>query len=117
MTKHWHSNHTQVYWTCKALVQGRTINHMDEIGEARGWRLGAIIHNLRTKYDWPIETDYRGPERIAHYYLIGRPVWQGLSFPRSAKPLRDELREASEKGHSGLLDAIDGFAGVSDGEI
>lgn len=94
MANHWHSNRTQIYWTCKALVQGRTINHMDEIGEAQGWRLGAIIHNLRRKHHWPIQTDYRGPERIAHYRLPGRCDWRALDFPRSAKGLRQELKAA-----------------------
>lgn len=111
MADHWHSNRTQIYWTCKALVQGRTINHMDEIGEARGWRLGAIIHNLRHKYNWPIQTDYRGPERIAHYRLPGRTDWRGLEFPRSAKRLKDELRAGTQKGQkwaAGALTAKDG---------
>ncbi|MDG1406610.1 MAG: hypothetical protein P8Q50_01985 [Octadecabacter sp.] len=101
MANHWHSNRTQIYWTCKALTQGRTINHMDEIGEARGWRLGAIIHNLRRKHHWPIETEYRGPERIAHYRLHGRCDWRGLDFPRSAKVLRQDLKEAQEIGGDG----------------
>ncbi|WP_424940424.1 hypothetical protein [Aliiroseovarius sp. S253] len=92
MTEHWYSNRTQIYWTCKALVQGRIINHMDEIGEVRGWRLGAIIHTLRSQYSWPIETDYRGPERIAHYRLPGRCDWQALEFPKSAIGLREELQ-------------------------
>ncbi|UTS79398.1 hypothetical protein [Phaeobacter piscinae] len=93
MTKHWHSNKTQIYWTCKALAQGRTINHMDEIGEVQGWRLGAIIHILRHQHKWPIETEYRGPERIAHYHLPSACDWRGLSFPRSAKGLRKELKD------------------------
>lgn len=98
MAKHWHSNKTQVYWTCKALIDGRTINHMDEIGEVQGWRLGAIIHNLRQKYRWPIETEYRGPERIAHYWLHSGSDWRGLSFPKSAKVLQEELRAAEGDG-------------------
>jgi hypothetical protein len=98
MANHWHSNKTQVYWTCKALIDGRTINHMDEIGEVQGWRLGAIIHNLRHKYHWPIETEYRGPERIAHYWLREGCDWRGLNFPKSAKALQDELRAAQRDG-------------------
>ena len=94
MSKHWHSNHSQVYWTCMALGQGRTINHMDEIGEVKGWRLGAIIHNLRHKYHWPILTDYKGPERIAHYSLSKDTEWRALEFPRSAKAVRDRLKTA-----------------------
>ena len=101
MSDHWYSNHSQVYWTCKALVEGRTINHMDEIGEVRGWRLGAIVHRLRRKYHWPIETEYRGPERIAHYWLPSRIEWQALSFPRSAIGVRDALKTATEAQRGG----------------
>lgn len=95
MAKHWYSNKTQIFWTCKALLGGRTINHMDEIGEARGWRLGAIIHNLRQKYYWPIETEYRGSERIAHYSLRDDTDWRALKFPDSAKTLLEELSAAA----------------------
>lgn len=96
MSKHWHSNQTQVFWACKALLNGRTITHMDEIGEVRGWRLGAIIHNLRTKYAWPILTDYRGPENIAHYKLKPNTPWQALRFPRSAIALRETLKSGGK---------------------
>jgi hypothetical protein len=104
MSKHWHSNHSQVYWTCMALAKGRSINHMDEIGEAKGWRLGAIIHNLRSKYNWPIHTDLQGPERIAHYSLAKGTDWRGLEFPRSAKAVWQTLK--SEKGSA--HDAVGG---------
>ena len=108
MSDHWHSNRTQVYWTCKALAQGRTINHMDETGEVKGWRLGAIIHNLRRKYHWPIETEYKGPERIAHYRLPKRTDWRGLEFPRSAKAVRQVLKTEAGKGQNGAPDADGG---------
>ena len=101
MSNHWHSNRTQVHWTCLALAQGRTINHMDEIGEVKGWRLGAIIHNLRRKYHWPIETEYKGPERIAHYRLPNRVDWRGLEFPPSAKEVRQSLKARAEPGQGG----------------
>lgn len=92
MSDLWYSNRTQVYWTCHALVIGRTISTMDEIGEVRGWRLGAIVHTLRTRYDWPILTDYRGPDRIGHYRLpVGCNVL-ALDYPRSAKDVREELK-------------------------
>lgn len=94
MTNHWHSSKTQIYWTCKALTQGREINHMHEIGEAKGWRLGAIIHKLRHQYKWPIHTDYRGPENIAHYSLPKSVKWRMLDFPKSAKSLKTEERDA-----------------------
>ncbi|NRB20137.1 MAG: hypothetical protein HRU33_21995 [Rhodobacteraceae bacterium] len=94
MSNHWHSNRTQVYWTCKALIDGRTINHMDEIGETAGWRLGAIICNLKKNYKWPIRAEYRGPENIAHYSLQSETNWRLLNLPHSAQALKDE--EASE---------------------
>lgn len=90
MANHWHSNRTQVFWTCKALIEGRVINHMDEIGEVNGWRLGAIVHNLRSKYGWPIRTEYRGPDNIAHYWLPGGCRWRLLRFPLSAGMLKEE---------------------------
>jgi hypothetical protein len=104
MSDHWHSNRTQVFWTCKALAQGRTINHMDEIGEVKGWRLGAIIHNLRRKYHWPIETEYKGPERIAHYRLPKRVDWRALEFPASAKAVRQSLKAGMAPGQGGASD-------------
>ena len=91
MANHRYSNKSQIYWMCRALTQGRTINHMDEIGEVRGWRLGAIIHNLRRNYDWPIHTEYKVPERIAHYSLKVGEDWRGLAFPRSARKHKSEL--------------------------
>jgi len=94
MTKHWHSRKTQVYWTCKALIAGHTINHMDEIGETSGWRLGAIIDNLRSKYKWLIETGYVGPESIAHYSLRKGYNWRLLDFPGSARKLKGETGDA-----------------------
>ncbi len=69
MTEHWYSNQTQIYFACRALVQGETLNHMDVIRGVRGWRLSAIVNTLRSDYDWPIVTEYRGPERIGHYHL------------------------------------------------
>lgn len=53
-SEHWYSNPTQVFWCCDALTRGRTISHKTEIREANGWRLGAIIHRLKTAYGWPI---------------------------------------------------------------
>jgi len=103
MSKHWHSNPSQVHWTCLALVQGRTITHMDEIGEVKGWRLGAIIHNLRHKYSWPIVTEYKGPERIAHYSLKKGTDWRALELPRSAKGVRDVMKTAQD-GEGGSVD-------------
>ncbi|PWR03082.1 hypothetical protein DKT77_09125 [Meridianimarinicoccus roseus] len=87
--KNWYSSETQVFWTCKALMERRTISHKTEIREVRGWRLGAIIHRLKTEYKWPIQTDYRGPENVAYYSL--RPGFDraALRLPRSARALAD----------------------------
>lgn len=94
MSEHWYSKPTQVFWTCKALTDGRTITHLDEIGEGRGWRLSAIVHNLRRRYGWPIEVEYKGPERVAHYRLKPGMPWQALRFPRSAMGVRSALKAA-----------------------
>jgi len=82
-----YSSDTQVFWTCKALMDGRTISHETEIAEVHGWRLGAIIHRLRHRYDWPIHAKYRGPQNIAHYSLKAGIDRAKLRFPRSAKAL------------------------------
>ena len=86
-SNHWYSNESQVYWTCKALLDGRTINHRTEIREVRGWRLGAIVHRLRHRYGWPIEVEYRGPENVAYYRLRPGTDRASLRFPRSAREL------------------------------
>lgn len=87
--KSWFSSPTQVYWTCKALLEGRTINHRMEIREVRGWRLGAIIHRLKSEYGWPICVEYRGSDNIAHYWLAPDTNPAGLRYPPSAKTLND----------------------------
>ena len=84
-----YSNTTQVFWCCKALLDGRTISHKTEIREVNGWRLGAIIHTLRKKYDWPIFAEYRGPENIAFYRLPPGADRSKLRFPPSAKELAE----------------------------
>jgi hypothetical protein len=89
-SKRWYSGRTQIHWTCKALIEGRTISHKTEIREVRGWRLGAIIHRLKTEYHWPIEVDYRGPENVAHYRLSKRADKARLRFPPSATALGNE---------------------------
>lgn len=83
----WYSGESQVAWTCKALLDGRTISHKTEIREVRGWRLGAIVHRLKRKYGWPIEVEYRGPENVAHYSLCPGTDFRSLRFPRSASGL------------------------------
>lgn len=82
-----HSNPTQVYWTCKTLLNGRAISHQTEIKEVRGWRLSSIIHNLRHNYYWPIHVEYRGPQNVAYYSLREGADHTKLLFPRSARTL------------------------------
>jgi hypothetical protein len=91
MTKQdrWFSSDTNVFWTCKALIEGRTISHKTEIREVKGWRLGAIVHLLRSKYEWPIDAEYRAPDNVAYYRLrLGTDI-AGLRFPPSAKSLAE----------------------------
>jgi len=88
----WFSNPTQIYWTCKALIEGRTISHKTEIREVKGWRLAAIVHRLKDSFNWPIQTEFRGPDNIAHYRLTPGTDPARLRFPPSAKQLLDEIR-------------------------
>ena len=83
----WYSGSTQVFWTCHALLEGRTITHKTEIREVRGWRLGAIVHRLKRHYGWPIEAEYRGPDNVAHYRLKPGTDPASLRYPRSALEL------------------------------
>lgn len=85
----WYSGPSQVYWTCEALLDGRTISHKTEIREVRGWRLGAIVHRLRHRYGWPIAVEYRGPENVAYYWLPAGIDRASLRFPPSAAALAD----------------------------
>ena len=89
-SNNWYLNQSQVAWTCAALLSGRKISHRAEIREARGWRLGAIIHRLRRHYGWPIATEYRGPENVAFYSLPPDCDRSNLRFPRSARHLEPE---------------------------
>lgn len=103
MTDHWYSNPTQIYFACRALALGQTLNHMDVIKGVRGWRLGAIVHTLRVNYGWPIVTEYRGPERIGHYHLAPTCDPADLDFPPSARRLVAELvaRRKKDPGTGG----------------
>jgi len=86
----WYSKKSQVFWTCKAFIEGRTITHRTEIREVKGWRLGAIVHKLKKDYEWPICVEYRGSENIAHYWLSKDCDWRTLKFPQSAAHLLDD---------------------------
>jgi len=78
----WYSHESQVRWACIQLLNGREISHKCEISEAQGWRLSAIIYNLRHRYLWPIETRY-DEGRIAHYRLENGVDKDSLQQPRS----------------------------------
>jgi len=52
MGEHWYSNPTQIYFACRALALGETLNHMDVIRGVKGWRLSAIVETLRNAVDW-----------------------------------------------------------------
>lgn len=85
----WYSSPTQIYWACKALKEGRTVTHKTEIREAKGWRLAAIMERLRKRYGWPILTEYRGPENVAHYRLQPGADIARLRYPPSAARLAE----------------------------
>ncbi len=85
----WYSGNSQIRWVCLQLIKGREISHTHEIAEAKGWRLAAIIHNLKHKYKWGIETRY-GESRVA-YYRLGRGVdTEALKKPPSFKRKRED---------------------------
>lgn len=107
MNDHWFSKPTQIAWACRELALGRTLTHRDEIEERFAWRLGAIVHTLKSRYLWPIEADYRGAVRIAHYSLTDGCDVLTLDYPPSAKRVRSEiaaLGRASAKGAAGGVD-------------
>ncbi|NCC03386.1 MAG: hypothetical protein EOM37_04980 [Proteobacteria bacterium] len=81
----WYSHESQIRWACLQLIRGREISHKDEIGEVRGWRLSAIIHNLRKRYHWPISTRYDA-NRVGYYRLGTGVDADGLKKPRSFFP-------------------------------
>ena len=85
----WYSTPTQVFWCCKALIEGRTISHKTEIREVRGWRLAAICERLRKQYGWPIVAEYRGRESVAFYRLKPGTDTAILDFPPSARTLAE----------------------------
>lgn len=85
----WFSSPTQVFWCCKALIDGRVISHKTEIREVKGWRLGAIVHLLKSKYHWPIDVAYKGADCVAHYRLRPGTDAARLKYPPSAKTLAD----------------------------
>lgn len=89
----WYSSDTHIAWACSQLIKGRKISHMDEINAVYGWRLSAIIYNLRHRYDWPIDTEYDG-KKIAHYQLRKGIDPEILKLPKSFLDyLKDKPRD------------------------
>lgn len=82
-----YSGETQVFWTCKALLDMRAFSHPNKIRDVNGWRLGANIHRLIHDYDWPICADHRGSHNVAHYSLKVGMDRSALRFPPSAQSL------------------------------
>ncbi len=83
----WYCKPSQRFWTCKALIEGRVISTRSEIREVKGWRLAAIVETLRHKYHWPIVSELRGSENVAHYYLRPGTDPATLAYPPSAQSL------------------------------
>ena len=100
----WYSDTTQIRWACLELIKGREISHADEIAEARGWRLSAIIYNLRHKYKWPITTRY-DENRIAHYKLGKVADTEALKKPRSFHLKKKPAATGSSKSDSNNPDS------------
>ena len=108
MNDHWFSKPTQIAWACREFALGRTLTHRDEIEERYAWRLGAIVHTLKSRYRWPIVAEYRGEVRIAHYRLADPCDVLALEYPPSAKVVRADI-EALGRG------SVDPAAGGNDG--
>lgn len=77
----WYSGETQIRWACRELLAGKEISHACEIAAVRGWRLSAIIYNLKHRYKWPILTR-KGINNVA-FYRLGQSDIDALEKPRS----------------------------------
>ncbi len=95
----WYSGDSQIKWVCIELLKGKEITHMDEIENVKGWRLSAIIYNLRHEYDWPISTWY-DENKIAHYRLEDKTDTDELRKPRSYYPEKKGAATPSSKSDS-----------------
>lgn len=99
--RYWYSSPTQIAWACLALIQGRTISTRTKYREASGWRLSAIIHQLRHEYGWDIKTIYRNKDDRAGYYKLISEDLRALKFPKSCEVIMPNIQEAilrREKG-------------------
>jgi len=94
----WYSDTTQIAWVCKQLVDGEKISHACEFMAVQGWRLAAIIHNLATKYEWPIDHE-DAKHGIRFYFLKMGTDKAKLKKPKSYKDyLAKEAILQKEKG-------------------
>lgn len=91
---HFYSKPTSVYMACKLLLEGQAISQITLMRSGHGWRLGAIIHRLKTEYAWPIHTTYSSPDHVAFYSLKADVDLTALCFPPSAKALGKLVRGA-----------------------
>lgn len=89
MANHMHSSLTQVYWTCRALMNWPVISQNAEIREVKVWRFAAIVHRLKDDCGWPVLTDYRGPQNVAQHWLAPGTDVSRLRFPPSATVLAE----------------------------
>lgn len=78
----WYSGDSQIAWACRAFLKGTEISHMDEILNVRGWRLAAIVWELKTRYGWQFDVRY-GVDNIAYYRLKRCLDKASLKMPRS----------------------------------
>ncbi len=78
----WYSGDSQIRWVCIQLIKGREICQDLQIKESGGHRLSAIIHNLKKKMNWPIDTRY-GAVGEAYYRLAKGVDKDALEKPRS----------------------------------
>ncbi|PZN80798.1 MAG: hypothetical protein DM484_09520 [Candidatus Methylumidiphilus alinenensis] len=50
------------------LLQREDLTHKTLIDMGHGWRLAAVIHYIKKRKNWPIETE-RDMRNVAHYRL------------------------------------------------
>jgi hypothetical protein len=86
---------TQLSWVKARLLSGVPLAHPDliaECGGRGGWRLGAIVHTLRVRHGWPIESrpmPNPGPDTDLNPPVVYRlpPGWK----PGGGGPVQLEL--------------------------
>lgn len=77
-----YSGDTQISWVCREFLTGRELCHLDEIDNVRGWRLAAIVCELKKRYGW-VFTKRDGPNKVAYYRLCKGADWSSFRMPRS----------------------------------